>query len=80
MSSAESIVTKRVALAELNPVSELPPTTRFTENAESVPLGVFLCLGFPWCPIPQDTPPRPNEVWAGSSASKLEWGPSAAPK
>jgi hypothetical protein len=31
---------------ELNPVSELPPTTRFTENAESVPLGVFY-----WRPV-----------------------------
>ncbi len=32
---------KRVPSEELNPVSELPPTTSFTENAESVPLGVF---------------------------------------
>lgn len=27
------------------------------------PLGVFFCLGFRCCPILQDIPPRPNEVW-----------------
>ena len=39
---AARIVTKRVPFGELNSVSELSPTARLTENAESVPLGVFL--------------------------------------
>jgi hypothetical protein len=36
----------RVPSGELNSVSELSPTARLTENAESVPLGVFL-----WTPV-----------------------------
>ena len=40
------MVTQRVPSGELNSVSELSPTARLTENAESVPLGVFL-----WTPV-----------------------------
>ena len=44
--TAARIVTQRVPFGELNSVSELSLTARLTENAESVPLGVFL-----WMPV-----------------------------
>lgn len=41
MEAVHHPVTVRGHVAELNSVSELPPTARLTENAESIPLGVF---------------------------------------
>jgi hypothetical protein len=46
MEAVNHPVTVRGHVAELNSVSELSPTARLTENAESVPLGVFL-----WTPV-----------------------------